>query len=124
LVTLPWLSAAAYTNSGYTVADIHVGYYLVPTVLLAIMIGIFVAIPLAAGNRRLRKSGFRQRLAGIPTRELAAVLFPLQHEKHGDARKIAASLIRDLRVTDTELVPAEPTPGSGTEPTPSPPPAV
>lgn len=91
---------------------------LAPFAMIYFLFGVMVAVPIAAVYRRSRRSSLLRRLHGVPDAELAAVLFPLRNGQHGDTRKLAASLIRDLRVTDTELVPSEPTPGSGTEPTP------
>jgi hypothetical protein len=107
---VPWPETLLYVSS-----DLGRGLF------IAVPIGLALAIPLAAGSRLMRRSKLRRDIKGASTVELAALLHPLRNETTGDTRKIAASLMRELGVTDTELVPSEPAPGSGTEPTPSPP---
>lgn len=118
---LGFIFAAVWHLENLPAALFRTAFFLGPLAPVYVLIGLVLAIPVAAGYRRSRRSEIGRRLQGVSTADLAAALLPLQHAELRDTQKIAASLIRDLRVTDTELVPAEPTSGSGSEPTPSPP---
>jgi hypothetical protein len=76
----------------------------------------FAAFPVAAAYRRFRQEQLRRELAALPREEAAAVLLPLQGYCFPDTRAIIDGLIRELRLHGSELCPAAPAAGLGTEP--------
>lgn len=131
LLTLPvviFSLGGFMTGSAWQLEDALLGFilsmrfFVAPAMAQAIVIGLVLAIPIAAVYRNSQGGTLRRRLALDSSADLAAILLPLQNEKLGDTRKVVAALLRELGVTDTELVPAEPTAGTGTEATSSEPP--
>jgi hypothetical protein len=77
-----------------------------------------LALLLAAAIRALRGRKIRRAVAALSPEQQAEALLPLRSDASGDARKIAAGLIRELRVP-AELTPATPPAGRGDEPSPA-----
>jgi hypothetical protein len=81
----------------------------------AFAFGTLASVPLSWLYRRLRGAQMRRALREIPRQHAADILLPLRHDRTGDTRKLAASLLRHVQVP-SELVPAIAAGGRGDEP--------
>ena len=87
--------------------------------LVTTFVGVPTALAVGAGCRLRRRSILRRKLAALSPDQLAAVLALLREDRSSDTRKLLAPLLRELETRITELTPAAPPPGSGTELLPS-----
>lgn len=81
----------------------------------AFVLGAAAAVPIGWLYRALCGLRMRRALRSISGHDAAAILLPLRHDRTSDTRKLAASLLRRVRIPN-ELAPAATAAGRGDEP--------